>query len=70
MSERSELIEYLAQIVPDATVECAGCGVNREAGAAVMRDDKWYCSEQCADRSLAPLRKPQPKAVIVDGWKV
>lgn len=65
-----ELIKYLASIVPGAKVECAGCGVEREAAKAVIRESKFYCKDECADRALALYRKPEPKRVDCDGWSI
>jgi len=66
--DQQDLIEYLAQIIPSATVECAGCGVMREVDAAIVRDDKFYCKEECADRANAVLRKAQPPCVKAGGY--
>lgn len=70
MNRTAELIEYLTKIVPAATVQCAGCGVTREAVKAVIREDKFYCSDGCADRSCAVVRKQQPARVDCDGWSI
>jgi hypothetical protein len=69
-SENAELIEYLVQVVPGAKVECAGCGVERDVSQAVVRDERFYCEEECADRANAVLRKQQPRKVEVDGWSI
>lgn len=68
--QREDLIEYLATIVPGATVDCAGCPVKREVGAMVKREGKFYCSERCADIANAVVRKAQPKGVKINGWDV
>jgi hypothetical protein len=64
----AELFKYLAQLMPDAETNCAGCGELVEISAAVMRQEKFYCSETCADRSLALLIKPQPIVFQLEGW--
>jgi uncharacterized pyridoxamine 5'-phosphate oxidase family protein len=66
----SELIEYMREIVPGATAECAGCPAVREVGVMVVRDGKLYHSQECADRSCAVVRKVQPKGVKLDGWDI
>lgn len=65
-----ELIEYLAKVIPAGRVECAECGAEGAAAKAVIRGDQWFCSERCAERSLAPLIKPQPKGVKLNGWDI
>jgi hypothetical protein len=70
MSAQDELIEYLKQIVPNAQVECAGCGGKTEAARAVEHGDKWYCDQECADKDNAILIRPEPKDVRVDGWSI
>jgi hypothetical protein len=65
-----DLLEYLAEIVPQARVICAGCPVAREAGQMVRQGDLLYCSDECADRALAVLVKPQPKGVKLDGFDI
>lgn len=67
MNNSNDLVEYFAQIMPQARVECAGCGVEREISKAVTRGDLIYCSESCADRACAVMIKPQPKGVKLDG---
>lgn len=64
----SELFDYLTRIVPDAEETCAGCGKVVEVRNAVLRSEKLYCSEECADRSLALLIKLQPPGFKIDGW--
>ncbi len=68
--QAKELLEYLTQIVPAATIDCDGCGAKREASKAVIRESKFYCKEECADRANALYRKPQPKSVLYDNWEV
>jgi hypothetical protein len=63
-------MEYLAQIVPGATQECAGCPAERPVGDMVKREEKFYHSAECADRALALYRKPEPKRVDCDGWSI
>lgn len=67
---QQELIGYLAQVVPGAMVDCAGCPVKRPVSQAIQRDGKFYCKEECADRANAVYRKPQLKSVLVDNWEV
>jgi hypothetical protein len=65
-----DLIEYLSQLMPTAPADCAGCGLEREASTMTIREGRAYCSEDCADRALALLRKPQPKGVRLNGWDI
>jgi len=66
----ADLIEYLAEIVPGATLECAGCPAVREVGVMIEREGKLYHSQECADRSCAVLDRNRGSVVIVDNWKV
>lgn len=68
--EANDLTEYLASIIPDADIECAGCPAKGRVGAMVARDGKFYHSEECADRSCALYRKPQPERVDCNGWSI
>lgn len=70
MNENDELIEYVASIVPGAKVECAGCPVERLVSQCVVRNEKFYHSEECADRANAVVKKPQPKGVRLNGWDI
>lgn len=64
------IIEYLISLMPQATVACDECGIEREAVDCVIRSEKTFCSERCADRNLAQMIKPQPKGVELDGWQI
>jgi hypothetical protein len=66
----AELMDYLTEIVPGATAECAGCPAEREVGVMVRSEGKLYHSQECADRSCAVVRKVQPKGVKLDGWDI
>jgi hypothetical protein len=66
----SDLFIYLAAAMPAAKVECEGCGGEAQADRAVIRLEKTFCSDACADRSTALLRKPQPAGVKLGGWDV
>lgn len=68
MDSDGDLIAYLVKIVPDAEVECAGCPAKRKVGEMVSREEKFYHSAECADRSVALYRKPQPKGVKAGGY--
>ena len=70
MSKQDELIEYLAEIVPGAEVECAGCPATRRVGEMVSREGKFYHSVECADRSCAVMRKDRGNVVVYDNWKI
>ena len=65
-----EMMAYLMEIVPAAKVECAGCGVKKDAVATVIRANKFYCSDECADRDNAILLKAQPKGVKIGCFDV
>lgn len=66
----AELIRYLAGWMPDAPIQCAGCTRQTAIGSAIEAERKFFCSERCRERELAPLIKPQPKGLCVDGWDV
>lgn len=63
-------MEYLAEIIPGAQQECAGCPLTRKVGDMVTRDGKLYHSQECADRSCAKLDRNRGDVVIVDNWKI
>lgn len=56
--------------------DCAECGSPRMVGDIAYINDSTlevFCSKACAEsreRSKAPLVKPQPKGVRLDGWDI
>ena len=69
-----ELIQYLAKFMPLALIQCDGCTREIEISKAVERDNRFFHSEQCAQKAMAPMVKPQPRRIegvnYVDGWDV
>jgi hypothetical protein len=65
-----DFFEYLLEIVPDVEEPCAGCGKSVQLRVATIREMKVFCSDTCADRTLAILVKPQPAGVQIEGWDV
>lgn len=71
MQDSQGLVDYFLEFMPTAKVECKGCGLERELSKAVTRENNFYCSTSCADRSCATYIKPQPKGgVKLDGWDI
>jgi hypothetical protein len=70
----AELIQYLAQFMPLAPIQCDGCTREVEISKAIEREGKFFHSETCADIATAPIVKPKPKRIegvnFVDGWDV
>lgn len=66
----AELINYLAEFMPTAQIECAGCTRQVAISKAIEREGKFFHSERCADIATAPIIKPQPKGTRIDGWDV
>ena len=57
----AETIKYLTSLMPDVRgITCAGCPGEVKASAMVIREDKVFCSEMCADKKLARMIRPQP----------
>lgn len=57
----AELINYLAEFMPAAQIECAGCTRQVAISEAIERDGRFFHSERCADIATAPIIKPQPE---------
>lgn len=68
MDPLTELFNYLVTVAPDAEAVCAGCAKYVRVGSAIRREEKFFCSEDCADRALALLVKRQPTGLKIDGW--
>lgn len=69
--------EYAALVEAARFTECPNCSTSylRAAGISGPLSSRGnrYCSLKCAEiasRSAAPLRKPQPIGVKIDGWDV
>jgi hypothetical protein len=60
-----DLLEYLMDIVPAASIECAGCPKQVAAQTTVLRNGQFYCSDICADIATAPVIKDQPAATKI-----
>jgi len=69
-----EFFNYLAEWMPDAPMQCDGCTRQIEIGKATSKEDRFFCSERCAEIATAPMIHPQPKRIpgvnFVDGWDV
>lgn len=65
-----ELFNLLAEIMPDAPIDCAGCTRQVAISKAVQREGKFFHSERCADREAAPMIKPQNKSQQYEGWDI
>ena len=75
VSMNAELIQYLAQFMPLAPIQCDGCTREVEISKAIEREGKFFHSERCADIATAPIIKPQPeghRVIANDGvvWDV
>lgn len=70
MNITPDLAAYLAEIMPDAKQECAGCVVERSPAVMIERNGRLFCSGRCADMKLAVLRRPQPKATKINGIEI
>lgn len=66
----AELIQYLAQFMPLAPIQCDGCTREVEISKAIEREGKFFHSEKCADIALAPMVKPQNKGTQFEGWMI
>lgn len=66
----ADLIEYLAKLMPDAKVDCAGCPAEIALTKGFEKDSKVYCSRECWMRFTAVIVKPSPRRVLVDNWDV
>lgn len=55
-----EFFNYLVYLMPYAPVDCAGCTRQVAIAQAIVREGKFFHSEQCAEIALAPIIKPQP----------
>jgi hypothetical protein len=69
-----ELLQYLAEWIPDAPIGCQRCSHAVALGQAIQKEQKVFCSERCAEIATAPMIRPQPKRIpgvnFVDGWDV
>jgi hypothetical protein len=65
-----DFFEYLKTIIPQAEIRCVGCEKLLAFSDAIARGKDFYCSEECADKALAILVKPQPKGMQIEGWDV
>lgn len=57
----AELINYLAEFMPAAQIECSGCTRKVAISEAIEREGKFFHSERCSDIATAPIIKPQPE---------
>ena len=70
MNITPDLAAYLAEIMPDARQQCAGCVVERPPARMIEREGNLYCCEQCAEMKLAKMVRPQPKSTKYEGWDI
>lgn len=72
MNITPEILKRMASQMPTVQprIECAGCPTEPLIAETFIRDGQMFCSEGCADKKLAVLRRPQPKATKIDGWDV
>lgn len=55
----AELLNYLAELMPAAPVDCAGCTRQVSASKAIVKEGKFFHSAECAEIHLAPIVKPK-----------
>lgn len=65
------LIQYMAELMPAAAgIQCSGCPGEVSASDMVIRNDRVFCSEICADMHFAPMPRISPKGAEVEGWAI
>lgn len=72
VSPNASLTEYLSRLMPGIEAECESenCMSIVPVAQMVTRDGRRFCTAGCADRTLAPMIKPQPKGTQIEGWDV
>lgn len=63
----AELINYMASLMPTASIQCAECSKGISISVAIIREEKFFCRQECADRNCAVLVRISAKSKPVPG---
>jgi len=64
-----DLFKYLAEIMPDAESDCAGCSASFPLLKGFEKDGKVYCSRICCMKFTAVIVKPKGNSFKVTDSK-